>query len=193
MCIRDSPWCKELHEHEGQIQTNPDRVNSLKNTKDGMSAGLFLIPKYEDVISLKDGSYFGPKNLNQAVLFLMISHLIQGLRNGEIGSGARLGDENFMINAVLNKSVYTTFFTDAVIRAAVFRACLPNELVYSSYEAEQQRTKVLKDYMMDDAYSDITPEIIYAAVTKKLPNLNLSSDDVRGKVKDNSLIDLKSG
>lgn len=187
------PWCAELRAHKEQIQTNIGRIEALSKTQDGMSEGLFLIPKDEGDIHLKSGSFFGPFGLNQAILFLMTSHLIQGLRNGEIGKGARLGDDNFMINAVLDKTVYTTFFTDAVLRAAVFRASTPKELVYSSPAGEKNRTQILEDYLMDDTYSDIAPEIIYAVATKKIPNLNLSSERISNRVKSISLIDLKSG
>jgi hypothetical protein len=188
---KDCPWCHETELYEKVLNKavyldslpskdykNVDVLKKLreryesltKSRSRGMFEELFLIPNGYSQMTLKRDSLFAPPSATQAEVFTGIASAVQNLRtNSETGKQALLG-KKYPIAAVLNADEYVhDVYTDSILRASILRSCKSNELTYTNYDSEDNRTNNIKIICQssEQDVNDLQSEIVISILEKK--------------------------
>jgi hypothetical protein len=113
-----------------------------------------------------------------------IHNVISAVRKAEIAAivedgRARFGPRHYPVSTVLDHNEYLFgTYSDSLLRACLLRAARDYELVYTDEKAEIEKTKRAMELITSTSPldNDISPELVVAALSKKFPKLDLSSD-----------------
>lgn len=168
----DCPWCVEASLYRQMLkrgETLPEalqtRLDLLTDQETGLVDNLFLVAPDVEPLRLYSGSIFVPPETPQATVFAAVGSALQQLRT--IGSDRRptLGPRRYPIATVLKAPEYLkNVYKDSILRAAILRASLIQELVYMNEPAEQRRTALVGALLTSGAADevDIALELILA-------------------------------
>lgn len=192
------PWCEELKQlEEGPIADTPEggpkqaswlhrddideRIKFLRSgTATGLDRNLFAIAGSEKRLFFGETSFFGPTSLPDVAIYSAIASTIQKIR--ETGSGGPgLGSTRVPVAYILDWEDYLQHkWSDSLLRAAILRACTPEELMCASATEEAKRMKAAKKLInaLKSTHHDIAAELILAAHCGKFPGLPLDSQEL---------------
>jgi len=182
---QDCPWCaeKELYRQSAPESGEPlpdanlwDRIETLTNSMHvGLAIGLFLQIPSLPPLEITDESIFVKAPATQATVFAGVAGAKQRLRTPSANNLA-LGPRRFPIATVLKWQEYLVdTFSDSILRASFLRAARHDELIYADQGEEAARVRRALDLIFSNVQTetDVTAEIILAAITGKFPGLDL--------------------
>jgi len=161
------PWCVEA-ELADHVPESLRRASELVSTRDGLSDNLFLVRQGYQQPALQPDSYFGVAGMLPANLFCLVSSLLQRMRTDRVDRLPLLGEQHFLVSAVLCQETYCAFYTDPILVSSFLRAALPTELVYRDADKEKRRTERLNKVFRTDS-SVLLGELLFSKLTNRLP------------------------
>lgn len=174
---QECPWCQELALYNRWARRGPlhprlaDRTEALgSGVSLGMSDDLFLALPASKPLALGPSSFFVNQGSSQADAFAAVTSALQRLRSRDPADGPPLGPRRFPISTVLKHGDYLKeTWTDSILRSIFLRGAHPEELIYADSTTEAERTRDLRDLLIDSspAQHDIAIEILLAAALGK--------------------------
>ena len=189
----DCPWCHEMSRYRryfANVTTDRsnkvlrDRLNILiQHISTGLTTGLFLQIPNRPPLTLTPDSILASPSCSQASVFAAVASALQRLRTE---NQPPLGPRRFPISTVLADAEYLEHtYTDSILRACFLRAAQLEELVYADRDSERKRAERARQLVMsaDELASDISAEIVLAAILNKLPELDLKNESIQERLR----------
>lgn len=159
------------------------RAEMLSGRSAGLSQHLILNLGHLPAIQLGPDSFYVQQASSQADAFASMASALQRRRTTPLGAGLRLGPRQFPNATVLKDEDYLReTWTDTLLRACLLRAATVDELVFTSPELEDERTRRIRDVIrnLSPIEHSLAPELLLAAALGKATVM--VDDEIRGAV-----------
>lgn len=182
--IRSCPWCREgevlddlLAEAPGEVSLAwQERANTLRNAVawNGLVDDVFMTYDQDAPMEIGQESFFVSKPATQAAVAAAVASAIQTMRV-EPDDGKRLSPGAFPKRSVLMFNDVMDRYTDAILRSAILRTALGNELRLSREAEEDKRADWARKMLTSNhpAERSLRRELLIAVVMDKLPRTTL--------------------